>query len=1078
MKKLVRPFISIFEFQLIKLKTYLFICCALSIFHSFAQTYNFKNYNTEHGLPQSQVLSIFQDSKGYVWFGTNSGGVGKFDGNKFYQLSANDGLINDVVFSIAETPNHEMLFGTSKGISVYKNLSFTNYNEKNGLSSSWVFKLLNDKNKTWIGTQKGVFVLANNKITAFTNNEMLNNSAVYSMFIDANDNIWFGTMQNGLIYYDRKNETFTHLTSANGLSHDFIFSFEQRSNGEVLVGTQTGLNIVDKNMKVRQVNEIPAQGNISFSSIIKTGEDEFYFSTFAEGIFSYNFTSKKKKGYYNSGNGLTSNPILALLQDREKNIWIGSNGSGVYKFFSNKFIYYTKLNGLSENYINTVSEDKNGNIWLALNSHGLAKINNGAITSYQRGEKNSAGLIDNNINAILPMDDGTMYFGTDEGLYHFENGKFLTLSDPLIKDGYISSLYLDSKNKIWIGTNNGVFTLKDGVVTEETKVNSIGGKGIHVLILFVSEDKFGRILIGTENGVVEYDGSKVVQYNDKNKFISARVSCAVIDSRKNIWLGTSDGLYLYNYSVFTRISKKQGYTSGFINFLQIDSEDHLYIGSNNGIDVIDIKAFYHNEAKIKHFGKDDGLLSLESNSNAGYIAKDSRILIGTVGGLEIYDPNIDPVNTKEPLLNITDVKLFFGQENILDHAKGIDSINYLPKELVLPSSKNNITFKYIGISLIAPEKVVYKYKLEGLDNSWTPEISKTEVTYPSLPPGSYTFMVSAMNNDGLWNKQPSTYSFVILPPWYQTWWFYTICIISCVGGVFAYNTIKTKKLIADKQKLEKQVEERTKEVVKQKEEIQNKNVEITDSIKYAKNIQEALLPSLKETETALKNCFILYQPKDIVSGDFFWHSDHNNIQFIAAADCTGHGVPGAFMSIVGNNLLNEIINQRNITEPGKILLELHKGVKIALNQNHHESERRDGMDIALCAIDKKTNKLKYSGANRPLWIFRKDNGNQLEIIKPNKFPIGGLELEGNREYIDHSVEVKKGDTVFIFSDGFADQFGGPRGKKFMLANMQKLLLENIEQPMDVQKKNVSNAFRDWKHSLEQIDDVLVIGIRV
>ena len=177
------------------------------------------------------------------------------------------------------------------------------------------------------------------------------------------------------------------------------------------------------------------------------------------------------------------------------------------------------------------------------------------------------------------------------------------------------------------------------------------------------------------------------------------------------------------------------------------------------------------------------------------------------------------------------------------------------------------------------------------------------------------------------------------------------------------------------------------------------------------------------------------------------------------------------------NLLNEIINQRNISEPGSILLELHKGVKEALNQNNNEGERRDGMDIALCAIRKKRGTIDYSGANRPLWIFRKEKG-ELEIIKPNKFPIGGLEFEESREYINHTVEVNKGDTLYIFSDGFADQFGGPRGKKFMLSNMQKLLIDNVQQPLEIQKANIANAFKDWKQSLEQIDDVLVIGIRM
>jgi serine phosphatase RsbU (regulator of sigma subunit) len=156
---------------------------------------------------------------------------------------------------------------------------------------------------------------------------------------------------------------------------------------------------------------------------------------------------------------------------------------------------------------------------------------------------------------------------------------------------------------------------------------------------------------------------------------------------------------------------------------------------------------------------------------------------------------------------------------------------------------------------------------------------------------------------------------------------------------------------------------------------------------------------------------------------------------------------------------------------------LHKGVKEALNQSHAESERRDGMDIALCAIRKKRGSLEYAGANRPLWVYRKEK-NELEIIKPTKYPIGGLELEETRIYVNHTVQVNTGDTLFIFSDGFADQFGGPRGKKFMLSSMQKLLLDNINEPLQVQKENIAKAFRTWKESLEQVDDVLVIGIRI
>ena len=219
-------------------------------------------------------------------------------------------------------------------------------------------------------------------------------------------------------------------------------------------------------------------------------------------------------------------------------------------------------------------------------------------------------------------------------------------------------------------------------------------------------------------------------------------------------------------------------------------------------------------------------------------------------------------------------------------------------------------------------------------------------------------------------------------------------------------------------------------------------------------------------------------PKDIVSGDFYWFAKNGDTRFIAAVDCTGHGVPGAFMSIVGNTLLNEIVNEKKITVPGEILLELHKGVKIALNQNAKEFERRDGMDITLCAFSTNAKEIQYAGANRPLWIYRKNKGYELEIIKATKYPIGGLELEENRVYENHIIPVDEGDCLYLFSDGYADQFGGPKGKKFMVTNLQKTLLANVENPMEIQKQNLTDAFMDWKSDAEQIDDVLVIGITI
>lgn len=1057
---------------------------------AFAQTYNFKNYNTEQGLPQSQVLSIFQDHSGNMWFGTNSGGVGKYDGNKFTTISDNDGLINNVVFSIVENQKNELVFGTSKGLSVYNGFQYKNYNEKDGLKNSWIFKLLRDDDKIWIGTQEGVFILKDEKIYRFQLDSILDKASVFSMFLDSQKRIWFATINDGAICYNPANNTFSHYDKSNGLQGSFVFAIAETPDQEILIGTVSGLNIIDTKNKVRNGDHIPRQFYIAFRSILVTSKNEQLFGSEDIGLLSYhNFALRR----YNLSNGLTFNTILCLFEDREHNIWIGTDGSGVYKYSGDRFVYYSKQDGLPENYVNAVVQDKKGDYWVALRNSGLSRISGSTVENYRFNKQNANAIPDNDIKTALTADDGKIYFGTRDGLCVYENGKFTTISDFDFRHQYILSLFQDSRKTIWIGTNNGLFKLQNGIISEAKAVNALRQKDIPFPIFCTSEDKYGVIWVGTENGVIKYEKESITIISDKNNFTNRRTSNIIKDFKQNLWFGTEEGLFNYDYKTFTKISQRNGLSSNFINFSQIDNSDRLFIGTNTGIDVLDLKDFYNKKITIKHFGKEDGLISVESNSNASCKDKDGRILIGTINGLEIYDPRFDQKNFQEALTKINSVKLFFGQEDLIKYSDGFDSSSILPKKLNLPFNKNHVTFHFIGVSLTAPEKVMYQYKLEGLENdSWTPPTSKTEATFSSLPPGHYKFMVKAMNNDGLWNTDPVSYEFDISPPWYKTWWFYTLSAMTLVAGIWLYNSMRTKKLIADKQKLELQVAERTKElreekekveiinkeVIEQKTVIEHHNIEITDSIKYAKNIQEALLPSLNEIGNLFANSFVLYMPKDIVSGDFYWFAQNGDTRFIAAVDCTGHGVPGAFMSIVGNTLLNEIVNEKKITTPGDILLELHKGVKIALNQNAKEFERRDGMDITLCAFNSNANEIQYAGANRPLWIYRKDKGYELEIIKATKYPIGGLELEESRVYQNHIVPVSKGDCLYLFSDGYADQFGGPKGKKFMLTNLQKTLLQNVELPMEVQKQKLMDAFMDWKYDAEQIDDVLVIGIRI
>ena len=282
--------------------------------------------------------------------------------------------------------------------------------------------------------------------------------------------------------------------------------------------------------------------------------------------------------------------------------------------------------------------------------------------------------------------------------------------------------------------------------------------------------------------------------------------------------------------------------------------------------------------------------------------------------------------------------------------------------------------------------------------------------------------------------------------------------------------------------LEAKVVERTEQVVKQKEEIESKNQilevlykQVTDSIRYAKRIQEAILPPQSILRVILPNSFILYKPKDIVSGDFYWVEQKNGKTLFSAVDCTGHGVPGAFMSIVAYNILKYVVNNNNETQPARILDALNIGVSETLHQASSETHTRDGMDLALCSIDFQKKELQYAGAYNPLYLIR---DGQLKEFKADKFPIGYYTGTTAKPYKNNTIELKAGDMVYVFSDGYVDQFGGPQGKKFMANQFRKLLLEICDLPVEEQKRTLDNKIETWRGAQEQVDDILVIGIKI
>ena len=467
----------------------------------------------------------------------------------------------------------------------------------------------------------------------------------------------------------------------------------------------------------------------------------------------------------------------------------------------------------------------------------------------------------------------------------------------------------------------------------------------------------------------------------------------------------------------------------------------------------------------------------------------------------------ESADTAAPNIQLTSIALF--NENVawvnlekkkdstltLGNGVGISNFEFdgvtkwysLPEHLSLAYNNNYLTFNFIGITMMQPKKVKYQYKLEGIDENWSALTSRTEAPYGNLPSGTYTFKVKAMNSEGYWSNE-FNYTFTIRPPWWQTWWMYTLYAIVFVLVIGGFIKWRERSLKREKEVLEEKVELRTHQLAEktkvaeeqksiaeeQKQLVEEKHKEITDSINYAERIQRSFIATKEILDENLNDYFVLFKPKDIVSGDFYWASKLNNGNFaLATADSTGHGVPGAIMSLLNVTSLESAIKD-GLTSPAEILNDTRKTIIERLKKDGSAEGGKDGMDCSLCVYDFKNNKLIVASAHNPVWIVR---GTETIEIKPDKMPVGKHDKQ-NVSFTQQEIELKSGDVVYSLTDGFPDQFGGEKGKKFMIKNLRELLAANARLPMHKQKELLEETFTKWVGNLEQVDDVTLIGVRV
>ncbi len=763
---------------------------------AFSQQYNFINYSIEEGLVQSQIRAISQDDDGYIWIGT-LGGLSKFDGVNFENFSINDGLLSNQIDAIYNDSKGRVWLGTKGGVTVFEGSSFKSYSFKEELNQNFILCIAEDnEGKMWFVTDGGgVVYLENGTLNYITLPNGAKNNYVRDVFIDDKDNKWLATRA-GVSIIDAQLNIKDTIKNVNATQ---VFIDEDNTVWCSTFGKGV-LHIIGDASNFYNLNNGFVSNHIR--GFIKRRDESLWFVA-KNGVSKYsregikNFTSK---------DGLTDNNIKTIIEDDEGNLFLGSDGRGLIKFTNESFISYTEDDGLSNSVVLSIVEDDMKNIWITTHRKGICKIEEGTIVNYSMED----GLANNTVWCSLLAKDKRMWFGTDMGLSVYENGKFKTYST---EDGLnakkIYALNEDGNGDIWIGTKEGLSVLyleNDSIYSFNEQIGSIRN------LRYIYRESNEVVWFCSSDGLFHFDikNQRVTKYDETNGLPDRSVMAIVKDEKNNLWIATQNGLAIFNKGEFSTLELPDSYASNNVNFLQLDNDDNLWIGTNFGLyqlNILEKDSF--TKTDFIRYSNLDGLKSLECNQNASYIDHQNNLWFGTSYGLMKHPLNSESISATLPKVRIKDIRLFFEKRDLTKYSKGIDE-NYLPKNLVLKYNKNHLTFDFVGIYHESPDKVKYRFKLEGFDEIWQPLTTSRFVTYSNIPSGDFTFKLSATTDLKNWTK-PVAFSFEVKPPFWFTWWFYLLCCILVVGTIWMAIHLKAKKeederatqLILDKSKMMK-----------------------------------------------------------------------------------------------------------------------------------------------------------------------------------------------------------------------------------------------------------------------------------
>ncbi|HRX30608.1 MAG: SpoIIE family protein phosphatase [Bacteroidales bacterium] len=957
--------------------------------------------------------------------------------NQLYQVARNDAraipstLKDDEEFSFSFKHNGLQVLGTSKGnIYSFDGNSFKQLKFKDQQFINDCFVTggvsVNSRTIAFSTLIGGVIILdseSGDTKYILNLNSGLPDDEVIAMNADIDGGIWlFHGMGISRVDINLPVKSFSHFEGLKGN----IFSVAEY-NGELYAGTNNGLYSLEENKKyetvtIEQTVRQPVKYQVPSTVNTKSGDELDTGSKTKKGLFARLFGSKKTEEAITDEKPTEIKQTVKTKKVKRK----------VTKLVSTSYLF-KKIDGVE-------------------------------------------GKVSNLINR-----DGRLIIGSATGLYTLSKGKV----KPILSGVYVNYIYFpDKKSYGYIAGGSSVYKIK---LSPEDVSYSYVLSLPNQKVLSVSEISDKELMLTTDNKIYHIDisvpsGNLTEVSVGNNKFFSP----IALRMEGNITVATPNGFYDY-YSNGDSISLSQ--TDRNVQELKIFNSGFLptWIKQGNTWSTI---------PQTRSLKQLAGYLGLLDNVN--YInLSDSGDLWVVNNHKQIY--RISPIEVKDSVS-----MLHLSLQRVVDKSGNILNSKYAS----IDAENNALTVELEAPFYLKERGVEYQFLLTNLMPSWSEWMDKSKIDFPFIPSGERVLKLRA--KDAMGNISPVyEYQFYVSPPFYQTLWFYLFIMAAMVLFVFVFIKLRERKLLKEKRVLEQKVRERTKtieeqkkaieeqrdelkvrnsEILQQKEEIEaqrdeivaqrdqiiSQNKDIIKSISYARRIQTAVMPGKEKADKILGDYFILLKPRDIVSGDFYWMAKKSNKIVVIAADCTGHGVPGAFMSLLGITLLDEVVNSSGDIMPHLILNNLRAYLKRALSQVGKEHEAKDGMDVALSVIDKENGKVFFAGAYNPLYIIR--NSELLEF-KADKMPVG-IHVNEKESFTLHEIQIQKNDCLYMFSDGYVDQFGGDNSRKFMAKNFKELLVNISSKSMEEQQAILEDTIDKWMGGNDQVDDILVMGIRI